>query len=137
MVGTPVEKNFGSKYNYQIMQRIEKFYSDVLKASKISHDALTQKFISAVKFYDASLEELAEDFVAFWEYEHKSVFSADESAEWFFKLYCFLTGEFENEHDFSAKDWEQIHTAITAFQNELDLDLLNSYLSIFLERGIL
>ncbi|MEL3907676.1 MAG: hypothetical protein P1P64_01520 [Treponemataceae bacterium] len=119
------------------MRRKEKLYSELLKASRVSPNTLGQKFIFAVKVFDASLEEIAEDFVAFWENEYKAVFSADKSAEWFFTLYCFLTDEFEDEQDFSAKDWEQIRTSITASQNELDLDLLNSYLSIFLERGLL
>ena len=102
----------------EIMQAREKFYSDIIRAAKNSSEA-------------------AADLLACWEREYKEANTAEKNAEYFFNLYCFLVCDFDKEQDFSDQDWQYLVGSVTASQDELDIDLLNSYLSIFLERGVL
>lgn len=119
------------------MQIREKFYSDITRAAQNKAETASAKFIAAVTSYDHSVECIARDMVSFWEAEYKADNTAVENAEWFFTLYCFFIGEFNKEQNFSDHDWQQLVSSVTAAQDELDIDLLNTYLACFLERGVL
>ena len=121
----------------EIMQAREKFYSDIIRAAKNSSEAAAEKFLASVQAYDSSLKDIAQDLLACWELEYKEANTAEKNAEYFFNLYCFLVCDFDKEQDFSDQDWQYLVGSVTASQDELDIDLLNSYLSIFLERGVL
>lgn len=119
------------------MQRLDKFYSDIIRSSKSSKKSLGERFLSAVKNYDNSLESFAEDLLSHWEKNYKEQYSAEESAEFFYKLFSFITNEFSKEQNFSADEWQALYDSVIAAEDELDLGLLEGYFSIFLDRGII
>lgn len=120
------------------MQKLDKFYYDVLRSCQGSKKMrpASEVFLSAVRNYDSSLEELANDLVSYWE-ENYSSSTPEETAEFVYKLFCFITGEFEDDQDFSPDEWQILYDSVIAAEDELDIELLQNYFSIFLERGIM
>lgn len=119
------------------MQRLDKFYSDIIRSSKNGEDAIADMFLLSVKNYDRSLESFADDLCGQWEVKYKGKISTEESAEFFYTLFCFITNEFSPEQNFSASDWQALYDSVIAAEDELDIEYLQNYFSIFLARGIM
>lgn len=120
------------------MKKLDKFYSDILRAknSNKSNLSVIDIFLLAIKAYDKNLENLAVDLVSYWSSKSENKI-AEAEIDFFYALYCFLTCEFSKDQDFSFDDWKALYESVIAADDELDIQLLQSYFSVFLERGIL
>ncbi|PIE97359.1 MAG: hypothetical protein CR988_08170 [Treponema sp.] len=118
------------------MQMLEKFYTDILKATKQKNytEAVPKLFRRQVSMYDKSLNDFAEDMSEYWLAEYSTSQSKTEIADWFYKLLSFFTEEFEADMDFSKRDWEEIKFSLSSTQDNMDIELLNSFMSILVER---
>ncbi len=122
------------------MNAMEKFYSDSRKLIKICRqnefDAeLAALFCRAVSSFDKQCENLANDFADYRLATYgENGQTKEEAAEWFYKLFSLLAGHFEPDMDFSDEDWKQINLTVSAEAGEMNIDLLNSILSVMVER---
>ncbi len=125
------------------MNTIEKFYSDAIKTANSKDEEfdaeLTRIFCRAISLQDKRLTGLADDFADYWISRYgiasgSGEFTQEESVEWFYKIFAFLTDQFEEDMDFSQEDWEQINLIVSASSGDLNLEILNSLMMIIVER---
>lgn len=126
------------------MNSMEKFYSDASKLIKKCppekfNEELSALFCRAVSIYDKRAAVLANDFADYRLNLLPATDVADkkeqtEAVEWLYKIFALLTGNFEKDMDFTTDGWEQINIIISAAAYELDIDLLNSIMSVIVER---
>ncbi|WP_253693643.1 MULTISPECIES: hypothetical protein [unclassified Treponema] len=129
-------------YNEKIMDTMEKFYSDGIRlAEKQDKDGaefdsrLTEIFCKAVSLYDKQAKALANDFADYWLSEYsEGRQKKEEAVEWFYKIFSLIAGNFEKDMDFPQEDWEQINLIISSEAESLDMDLLNSIMTVIVER---
>lgn len=133
------------------MDTMEKFYSDASRLVEKSHanqlaeklnkdgddfDArLTEIFCKAVSLYDKQAQVLANDFADYWLSAYSEGRQKKEDAvEWFYQIFSLIAGNFEKDMDFPQEDWEQINLIISSEAESLDMDLLNSIMTVIVER---
>ena len=135
------------------MDIMEKFYSDASRlvekshasrlAEKLNKDGdtagfdsrLTEIFCKAVSLYDKQAQVLANDFADYWLSAYSEGRQKKEDAvEWFYQIFSLIAGNFEKDMDFPQEDWEQINLIISSEAESLDMDLLNSIMTVIVER---
>lgn len=120
------------------MKPLEKLYSDVLREARYADvNACARLFVSAVVSYDRTLEDLANDLISDIETRFSHGTEAQTIADYFANLYSFVTAQFDSSCDFTEADWQNVYASVTALEEELPIELLQTYLSVFLERGII
>ncbi|UTY29121.1 hypothetical protein [Treponema putidum] len=126
------------------MDTMEKFYSDASRlVERFSKDGdtagfdsrLTEIFCKAVSLYDKQAQVLANDFADYW----LSAYSAgrqkkEDAIEWFYQIFSLIAGNFKDDMDFPQEDWEQINLIISSEAETLDMNLLNSIMTVIVER---
>jgi len=128
------------------MTDIDKFYSDADRlASRIpSTDTsagpkfasdLTRLFLSWTHDYG----EIGEDLASWWANKYRDGLGEDgarrKAVEWFGAALSLLSGCFTDKMDFPDDDWEEIRDTISASADELDIDLIQTIMTVIVERG--
>lgn len=126
------------------MDLMEKFYSDASKLVKNCppekfNEELSALFCRAVLTCDKRAAVLANDLACCRLNFVPEVNGTDkkeqmETVEWLYKIFALLTGKFQKDMDFTADDWEQINITVSEAAYELDIELLNSIMSVIVER---
>lgn len=134
------------------MKPLEKLYSDLLKADKGFEKqgakrglSCSELFVSSISAYDKNLKSLALDLAYYIENLDVDVLKAEAQGEptlpqskvdLFYNIACFLMDKLEKDQNLSTSQWQNLYASVTASQDELPIELLQNYLSHFLERGI-
>lgn len=120
------------------MNVLEKFYSDALRiAQKTSgtefETALTDLFIDTIRRYDKTLLPLAEASTQYWLTAYRQG-EQTQGADWFYRVFALFDGTFDEAMDFPDEDWAELHAIVSAAAETLDMDTVQSILSVMVER---
>lgn len=120
------------------MNVLEKFYSDALRiAQKTSgtefKPALADLFIDTIRRYDKTLLPLAEASAQYWLNAYRQE-ERTQAADWFYKVFALFDGAFDTAMDFSDEDWEELHALVSAAAEYLDMNTVQSIMSVMVER---
>ncbi|ULQ60894.1 hypothetical protein K7I13_06430 [Brucepastera parasyntrophica] len=124
---------------------LDKFHSDANKICKHMSPAggsgngaaqeLARLFLSYTKQYG----NIGYDLITYWNGKYDRGLADPQTAaaaiDWLTNALALLSGEFTKEMDFPDADWMEIRDCITAEADNLDIDLLTSIMSVFVERG--
>lgn len=120
------------------MNILEKFYSDAKRRiEKLPDSAFRQElctfFVQTIRSYDKSLLPLAEDAGQYWLDAHQQD-TREEALNWFYALFSLFDGSFSADMDFSDEDWESLNMFVSASAESLDMNTVQTLLSVMVER---
>ncbi len=120
------------------MNSLEKFYSDaqkLVKKNPVFDMELTNLFCKAILSCNKQAVCIAEGLSEYWLRTYaNSVQNGEEAVEWFYKAGALINAEFEDDMDFENCDWEEINLIVSSEAGEMDMELLNSIMSILVSR---
>ena len=120
------------------MNILEKFYTDAVRRvhnqpAEQARQTLCSFFIQTIRSYDKSLQPLAEDAAQYWLDSHPYT-TPEEAVNWFYAVFSLFDGSFGADMDFSADDWDALHTIVDASAESLDMNTVHTIMSVMVER---
>lgn len=134
-------------FTYNIaMKDIDKFYSDAdrlisrWRAEGTGNTArLATSLLDHFAAYSRNAGEIASQLAAYWAQTYTHTLETEEgrkaAVNWLGSLNALLSGEFDQNMGFPARDWDEIRDTINAEAENMDMGLLSDIMMIIVDRG--
>ena len=120
------------------MNILGKFYADAKRRMEKQPDSsfrqeLCSFFIQTIRSYDKSLLPLAESAGQHWLDTHQ-LDTREDGVNWFYSVFALFDGSFSVDMDFSDEDWDALDMIISESAESLDMNTVQTLLSVMVER---